>query len=187
MGEESELDENGAGYAAAMRGQVSFENVSFRYGEKTVLRNVSFHVQPGQTVAIVGRTGAGKTTLTKLINRIYDASEGRVLLQDPALVILDEATASVDPLTEEQIQEALDEVLAGRTSIVIAHRLSTVRNADRILVLDSGRIVEEGSHAALLSRGGQYAHLYNTYFRHQSANYRPGEGFVRTASAATRS
>lgn len=102
----------------------------------------------------------------------------RVLLQNPAMVILDEATASVDPLTEEQIQEALDLVLAGRTAIVIAHRLSTVRDADRIIVLERGRIVEEGSHHRLLRRGGSYAHLYNTYFRHQSSDYRPGEGFV---------
>jgi ABC-type multidrug transport system fused ATPase/permease subunit len=107
----------------------------------------------------------------------------RVMLQDPAIVILDEATASVDPLTESQIQDALDVVLAGRTSIVIAHRLSTVRNADRIVVLDQGRIVEQGSHDALLHRGGHYAHLYNTYFRHQSADYRPGEGFVAEVRA----
>src|SRR5262249_11953382 len=106
----------------------------------------------------------------------------RVLIQDPAIVILDEATASVDPLTEEQIEEALDLVLAGRTAIVIAHRLSTVKNADRIIVLEQGRIVEEGSHAALLRRGAHYAHVYNAYFRHQSADYRPGEGFVPVVS-----
>ena len=78
----------------------------------------------------------------------------RVLLQDPAIVILDEATASVDPLTEAQIQEGLDVVLAERTAIVIAHRLSTIRNADRIIVLRQGRIVEEGSHDALMRAGG---------------------------------
>jgi ATP-binding cassette subfamily B protein len=104
----------------------------------------------------------------------------RVLLQDPAILILDEATASVDPLTEEQIQEGLDEALRNRTAILIAHRLVTVRHADRILVLDRGRIIEEGSHEALLRSGGHYAHLYNTYFRHQSPDYRPGEGFVTT-------
>jgi ABC-type multidrug transport system fused ATPase/permease subunit len=102
----------------------------------------------------------------------------RVLLQDPSIVILDEATASVDPLTEAQIQEGLDVVLHGRTSIVIAHRLSTIRHADRIIVLERGRILEEGSHDVLMLRGSHYAHLYNTYFRHQSPDYRPGAGFV---------
>jgi ABC-type multidrug transport system fused ATPase/permease subunit len=95
----------------------------------------------------------------------------RVLLHDPAIFILDEATASVDPLTEAQIQEGLDVVMAGRTSIVIAHRLSTVRTADRIIVLEAGRIVEEGTHGALLARGGHYASIYNAYFRHQSMEY----------------
>ena len=98
----------------------------------------------------------------------------RVLLQDPAICILDEATASIDPLTETLIQEGLDVVLAGRTSIVIAHRLSTVRNADRIIVLRKGAIIEEGSHDALIAQGGHYAELYNTYFRHQSLAYIEG-------------
>ena len=102
----------------------------------------------------------------------------RVLIQDPSVVILDEATASVDPLTEAQIQEGLDVVLSDRTAIVIAHRLSTIQDADRIVVLRRGRVVEEGNHAALMAQGGHYADLYNTYFRHQSADYRPGEGFV---------
>jgi ABC-type multidrug transport system fused ATPase/permease subunit len=102
----------------------------------------------------------------------------RVLLQDPAILILDEATASVDPLTEAQLQEGLDVVLKDRTAILIAHRLSTIRHADRILVLDHGRIVEEGTHDGLLHRAGHYAHLYNTYFRSQTPDYRPGEGFV---------
>ncbi|HYF64675.1 MAG TPA: ABC transporter ATP-binding protein, partial [Herpetosiphonaceae bacterium] len=95
----------------------------------------------------------------------------RVLLQDPAIFILDEATASIDPLTETQIQEGLDLVLADRTSIVIAHRLSTVRNADRIIVLRQGQIIEQGDHDGLLEAGGHYAELYNTYFRHQSLEY----------------
>ena len=105
----------------------------------------------------------------------------RVLLQDPAILILDEATASVDPLTEAQIQEGLDIVLKDRTAILIAHRLSTIRHADRIIVLDHGQIVEEGTHDGLLRRAGHYAHLYNTFFRHQSPDYRPGEGFVPVA------
>jgi len=95
----------------------------------------------------------------------------RVLLQDPAIVILDEATASIDPLTETLIQEGLDVVLRSRTAIVIAHRLSTVRHADRIIVLRQGAIIEQGNHDALLARGGHYAELYNTYFRHQSLEY----------------
>ncbi|MBK9710831.1 MAG: ABC transporter ATP-binding protein [Kouleothrix sp.] len=95
----------------------------------------------------------------------------RVLLQDPAIVILDEATASIDPLTEALIQEGLDLVLRDRTAIVIAHRLSTVRHADRIIVLRDGRIIEQGDHDLLLARGGHYAELYNTYFRHQSLEY----------------
>jgi ABC-type multidrug transport system fused ATPase/permease subunit len=102
----------------------------------------------------------------------------RLLAQDPAIIILDEATASVDPLTEAQIQEGLEFVLKGRTAIVIAHRLSTIRHADRILVLEHGRIVEEGNHNGLLRQGGKYADLYNTYFRSQEVNYRPGQGFV---------
>lgn len=95
----------------------------------------------------------------------------RVLVHKPSIFILDEATASIDPFTEQQIQQALNLILSQSTSILIAHRLSTVKSADRILVLDHGVIVEQGSHEALLSKGGHYAELYNTYFRHQSLDY----------------
>lgn len=97
----------------------------------------------------------------------------RVLMQKPAIFILDEATASIDPFTEWQIQQALNLILSKSTSILIAHRLSTVKAADRIVVMEKGRIIEEGNHKGLLARGGHYATLYNTYFRHQSLDYRP--------------
>jgi ABC-type multidrug transport system fused ATPase/permease subunit len=256
----------------ALRGQIEFRAVDFRYTEQeTVLSGFNLTIAAGETVALVGHTGAGKSTLGKLVARYYefqggqilidgqdirtfdlseyrrhlgvvpqtpflfdgtvadniryaqpDASDdevaevarrvgggdwldvlpeglqtpvgeqgrglslgqrqlvalARVLLQNPSIIILDEATASVDPLTEAQIQEGLDIVMENRTSIVIAHRLSTIRYVDRIIVLHKGQIVEEGSHDGLMAQGGQYAHLYNTYFRHQSPDYRPGEGFV---------
>ncbi len=256
-----------------LRGKIEFRKLFFSYDDRqTVLAGFDLSIQPGETIAIVGHTGAGKSSLAKLIARFYEYQGGdlliddrdirsfdlglyhrhlgivpqspflfsgtvteniryarptasdeevekvarsigqgdwlealpeglatlvgeagralsmgqrqivalaRVLLQDPAIIILDEATASVDPLTEAQIQEGLDLILKGRTAILIAHRLSTIQHADRILVLARGRIVEEGNHDALLLQGGHYAQLYNTYFRHQSPDYRPGEGFVR--------
>ncbi len=258
-------------------GRIEFKDVFFSYDDRqTVLTDFSLTIKAGETVAIVGHTGAGKTSLARLIARFYEfqggqllidgrdirtfdlhdyhrrlgivpqvpflfsgtvadniryaqpgAAEeeveavaarigngdwiealpeglqtlvgetgralsmgqrqlvalGRVLLQDPSIIVLDEATASVDPLTEAQIQEGLDLVLKGRTAIVIAHRLSTIRDADRIIVMRRGRIVEEGSHESLMSQGGHYAQLYNTYFRHQSPDYRPGEGFVAVLAA----
>jgi len=97
----------------------------------------------------------------------------RVLMQKPAIFILDEATASIDPFTEWQIQQALNLILKNSTSILIAHRLSTVKAADRIVVMETGQIIEEGNHDGLLNQGGHYATLYNTYFRHQSLDYRP--------------
>ncbi len=95
----------------------------------------------------------------------------RVLIQNPAIFILDEATASIDPFTEWQIQQALNLILENTTSILIAHRLSTIKSADRILVMDDGGIMEEGNHDKLLAQNGHYAELYNTYFRHQSLSY----------------
>jgi ATP-binding cassette subfamily B protein len=109
-----------------------------------------------------GRLSMGQRQLVSLM---------RVLVQKPAIFILDEATASIDPFTEWQIQQGLDLILRDTTSILIAHRLSTVKAADRIIVLEYGQIIEEGNHDSLLAIGGHYAGLYNTYFRHQSLAY----------------
>ncbi|MBN2149331.1 MAG: ABC transporter ATP-binding protein [Anaerolineales bacterium] len=242
-----------------IQGEVVFENVSFHYTDDPapVLNNINLHIQPGETVALVGETGAGKSTLVKLVSRFHDPVQGRVLvdgcdlrqvtqqslrrqmgivLQDPFLfngtvgenirfgrleasdaeiqaaaqavgahefianlrqgyetpveegglllsvgqrqlisfarallanpriLILDEATSSVDTQTERQIQHALASLLRGRTAIVIAHRLSTVVNADRIVVIQDGRIVEEGTHSELLAAGGVYSQLYRMGF-----------------------
>ncbi len=260
---------------ASMRGAISFQNVFFSYNEnEVVLDGFSLDIQPGETLALVGHTGAGKSSIAKLIARFYEFQSGRILvdgvdirtldlghfrarlgvvtqtpflfdgsvrenirygrpsatdreveeaahqigggdwihslangldsevgerggnlsmgqrqlvalarvmLQKPSIFILDEATASVDPLTEALIQEGLDTLLEGRTSIVIAHRLSTIRNADRIIVLSDGKIIEEGSHQSLLDQGGHYAELYNTYFRHQSLEYIEASGKVAAA------
>lgn len=251
-----------------LRGAIRFENMDFWYKEgEPVLQNFSLDIRPGETLALVGHTGSGKSSIAKLINRFYeyqggrllidgrdirrfslssyrsklgvvtqtpflfdgavmdnirygrpDASDAevidiahqvgrgdwlvslqegldtpvgerggslsmgqrqlvaiaRVLLQDPAIFILDEATASVDPLTETLIQEGLDTLLGSRTSIVIAHRLSTIQHADRIIVLDHGEIIESGAHEQLMAAAGHYASLYNSYFRHQSLEYIEG-------------
>ncbi len=240
-------------------GRITFDDVSFAYEPgRPVLRGVSFEVEPGQTVALVGATGAGKTTIASLIPRFYDVDSGsvridghdvrvitraslraqiamvlqepflfagtvaenigygrlgatreeieaaaravdahgfvatlpqgydtllgeggggisqgqrqllafaRAVLANPRILILDEATSNVDTRTEATIQAALRRLLAGRTSVVIAHRLSTVRDADVILVVAAGRIVERGHHEALLARNGVYADLYRRQFR----------------------
>jgi ATP-binding cassette subfamily B protein len=251
-------DTPGAEPAPPIVGEVVFDDVkaAYRPGE-WVLKGVSFRAAPGQTVAIVGPTGAGKTTIVNLIPRFYDVAGGRVLidghdvrdltaqslrqqiglvlqdtflfsdsvmnnirfgridatdeevvaaaklahahefverlpegyrtvlgergrglsqgqrqliaiaraaLADPRILILDEATSSVDTRTERQIQRALEELLRGRTSFVIAHRLSTIRHADQVLVVDDGRIVEQGTHDDLLARRGAYYELYQRQF-----------------------
>jgi ATP-binding cassette, subfamily B, bacterial len=249
----------------ALKGEIRFENVSFRYAEnEPVLTDFNLTIHPGENLAIVGHTGAGKSSLAKLIARYYEFQSGRilidgidirtlnlqqyrqqlglvsqvpflfsgtvaeniryacpdvsdaeilsvaqrigdgewletlpkglntivgergvmlsmgqrqlvallrVLMQRPAIFVLDEATASIDPFTEWQIQQALNMILGKSTSILIAHRLSTVKAADRIIVIEKGRIIETGDHTRLLAQGGHYAMLYNTYFRHQSLAY----------------
>lgn len=248
-----------------LKGDIRFEHLSFHYRpEEPILQDFSLHIPSGESLALVGHTGAGKTSIARLIARFYEFQDGtltidghdirnfelqayrrqlgivpqspflftgnvldnirygqpdaseedilnlseqigegewlhalpdglhsevgvrgsqlsvgqrqlvalmRVLVQRPAIFILDEATASVDPFTESQIQEALGLILSQTTSILIAHRLWTVQAADRILVLDHGKILEEGDHRTLMSSGGHYAELYNTYFRHQSLDY----------------
>ena len=246
-------DRTGAINISRARGEVRYERVGFHYEpESPVLRDIDLHIRSGETVALVGPTGAGKTTLVSLLLRFYDATQGRItidghdireasldslapligivpqepylfsgtlkenirynsaeatdedvtsaakavgahefisrldhdyntpllerggnlsvgqrqlisfaraLVANPRILILDEATANIDTFTEMLIQQALGRLLKGRTAIVIAHRLSTVRNADRIVVLDQGRIVEEGSHSQLMDRDGLYAWL----------------------------
>jgi ATP-binding cassette subfamily B protein len=248
-----------------LQGQIDFQQVFFHYkDDEQILNDFTLRIQPGETLAVVGHTGAGKSSLARLIARFYEFQSGRILIdgqdirlfnlhdyrqqlgivsqapflfsgtvlenilyaspetsrieveriarsigegdwidtlpeglftqvgergarlsmgqrqlvslmrvlvQKPAIFILDEATASIDPFTEWQIQQALSMILAKSTSILIAHRLSTVKSADRIIVLDQGRIIEEGDHEALLANGGHYASLYNMYFRHQSLAY----------------
>ncbi|MGW9402975.1 ABC transporter ATP-binding protein [Arthrobacter sp. NPDC055585] len=270
---------------------VEFEDVTFAYptadkvslasledvavldsrGGEDVLHDVSFRVEPGQTVALVGSSGAGKSTIAQLLSRLYDVDAGavrfsgtdvrdlsfegmrsalgmvtqdghlfhetirsnlllanpgageeelwdalrrarledlirslpdgletmvgergyrlsggerqrmtiaRLLLAQPRIVVLDEATAALDSTSEAAVQAALTEALQGRTAVVIAHRLSTIRNADRILVIEDGRIAEQGTHSELLAKGGRYAELYNTQF---SLNENEGAGEGATA------
>ena len=214
-----------------IRGRVDFNDVVFRYEKdgRNILNLVDFHVEPGRTIALVGPTGAGKTTIINLLSRFYDVSEGsvtidgydvrdvtlaslrrqmgvmlqdtfifsgnvreelpdgydtvveergstlsagqrqliafaRVLLADPRILILDEATSNIDTRTEEALQAGLQHLLKGRTSFIIAHRLSTIENADEIFYIDHGQIVEHGSHAQLLAAKGAYYRLYESQY-----------------------
>jgi ATP-binding cassette, subfamily B, bacterial len=154
---------------------------NIRYGKPDAsddeVREVAWQVGQGDWISSLPlglNTEVGERGSNLSMGQRQLVALARVLVQDPRILILDEATASIDPLTETLIQEGLDIVLQGRTAIVIAHRLSTIKNADRIIVLDKGAILEEGNHALLLARGGHYAELYNTYFRHQSLEYIEG-------------
>ncbi|MFQ5341999.1 MAG: ABC transporter ATP-binding protein [Anaerolineae bacterium] len=152
------------------------ENI--RYGKPQAtdkeVYDAAMHIGNGDWLADLPNgldTDAGERGSSLSMGQRQLVALARVLLKDPAIFILDEATASVDPFTETQIQEGLETIMRDRTAIVIAHRLSTVRHADRIIVMDHGRIIEEGAHDELLAARGHYAELYNTYFRHQSLEY----------------
>jgi len=266
MRAETELDEGAAGHAARIEGELVFESVGFSYAAVPgasnpsagpVLDGVSFRVAPGQTVAIVGQTGSGKSTLTKLVNRIYDVTEGRILLDgvdlrdwqlaslrqqvgvieqdvflfsrsvaeniafglgpeidreaviaaaraaqahdfvmalpegydtvigergatlsggqrqrlaiaralltDPRVLILDDATSAIDSATEDAIQRAIDAVQQGRTTLMITHRLSQIRRADLVVVIERGRLIDHGSHHQLLERCAVYQRIFARY------------------------
>jgi ATP-binding cassette subfamily B protein len=253
------IPQNGTLIPEKIKGEVKFENVWFAYNDENyILKNISFEVKEGETVALVGATGAGKSSIINLLSRFYEINQGKILLDgtdireydlptlrenigvvlqdvflfsdsiannitlgnpeitrpqlidaadlvgarrfierleggfdynvqergatlsvgqrqlisfvramvyNPKILVLDEATSSVDTETEELIQEAIGKMMKGRTSIVIAHRLSTIQKADKIIVLNKGEIVEEGTHQELLGKDGYYANLYKMQYK----------------------
>ena len=256
INDETNLDENEAGHQATIQGQVTFEDVRFGYDGETVLADISFVVEPGQTVAIVGQTGSGKTTLTRLINRIFDAEHGRILIDEcdvrewsleslrsqistieqdiflfsrtlaeniafgvpeatqadieqaakeaqahdfimsfnegyetevgergvtlsggqrqriaiarafltnPRILVLDDSTSAIDSATEDQIQQAMRRISRQRTTFLITHRLSQIRWADKIVVLNNGRLTDQGTHEELLARSPAYQRIFARY------------------------
>ncbi|MEQ4204679.1 ABC transporter ATP-binding protein [Actinopolymorpha sp. B9G3] len=257
MDDEAELDQNPQGHQGRMRGEIVFEDVSFGYGDDPVLRNLSFRAEPGQTVAIVGETGSGKSTMTKLVNRIYDPDKGRILidgtdvrdwtldslrsqistieqdivlfsrpvaeniafslgqradrdeviraakdaqahsfieeldegydtvigergvtlsggqrqrlaiaralLTDPSILVLDDSTSAIDSATEDEIQRAIRRILQGRTTLLITHRLSQIRWADKVLLIQRGELIDQGTHDELLERCPLYRRIFAHY------------------------
>jgi len=257
MREETELDQNAGGHVAPIEGEIVFENVTFGYGGDPVLKDVSFHARPGETIAIVGETGSGKSTLTKLVNRIYDVDAGRILidgvdvrewnmdslrsqisfieqdvtlfsrsvaenigfslgqtadreevvraarnaqahefivaldegyettigergvtlsggqrqrlaiaralLTSPSVLVLDDSTSAIDSATEDAIQRAIRRILEGRTTLLITHRLSQIRWADKVLLIRKGELVAQGSHDELLAQSRLYRRIFAHY------------------------
>ncbi len=278
MEEKTELDQNLGGHAADIRGEIAFERVTFSYNGEPVLKDISFRASPGETVAIVGETGAGKSTLTKLVNRIYDVDSGRILVdgvdvrewnldslrsqisaieQDitlfsrsvaenigfslgqqadretvvqaardaqahefivelekgyetiigergvtlsggqrqrlaiaralltaPRILILDDSTSAIDSATEDAIQQAIRRILEGRTTLLITHRLSQIRWADKVLLIRKGELVDEGTHETLLESSSLYQRIFGHYDEVSSGrSLKPGTTATAPATA----